>query len=530
MDAPIHTILVRETSAHPVQAMLLAVFLCLATIFLVIGQIFTPMGKRRVPGKEWKLPPGPPGLPILGNLLDLKSARSDPDFKWVNSLTQYGEMATVHLGSKTWIFLNSQRVVSEIIAKRGSITNGRSPMPVASGIVSRHSRSLILPPAGWTEKRRVMHSLLSGTALRQYGAWQELESTQLLAEYLFQPQRWYRHHYRYANSVVHRIALGERLTKTNKELADLQDVVTYFVGSIGSSMVDWFPELDALPRRLQPWRRYWEKLGQWNYEVYRSWWVPVREKVEAGTAPPSFVRDVLLHEDTKFTGDDQEAMYVTMQLIEAGSDTTREVLNIFVMSALCYPEVFQKARAEVDRICVTDQEQLRLPGLDDMERMPYICAIIKELLRWRPIFPLTPDHVLTSDLEFEGYHIPAGVGFVINEIPVCNECEKPDVFKPERWLDGHEADVAHGLWQFGGGRRICVGYRLAQRGLFINVARLAFCYNYAASGPIDSRRLNHHLTEEPFPVKVTPRSEQHAQLIIEEASREGVLEDSKSRP
>ncbi|KAF7155436.1 hypothetical protein CNMCM5623_007507 [Aspergillus felis] len=414
MDAPIHTILVREASAHPVQATLLAVFLCLTTTFLVIRQVFTPIGKRRVPGKQWKLPPGSSSLPILGNLLDLKSARSDPDFEWLTSLTKYGEMTTVHLGSKTWIFLNSQRVVSEIIAKRGSITNGRSPMPVASGIVNRHGRSLILPPAGWTEKRRVMHSLL----------------------------------------MVHRIALGECLAKTNNELADLQDVVTHFLDSIGSSMVDWFPELDALPRWLQPWRRHWEKLGQWNYEVYRSWWVPV----------------------------------------------------------------FQKARAEVDRICGTDKEKLRLPVLDDMDQMPYTCAIIKKLLRWRPIFPLTPDHGLTSDLEIEGYHIPAGVGFVINEIPVCSECENPDVFKPERWLDGHEADVAHGLWQFGGGRRICVGYRLAQRGLFINLACLVFCYDYGASGPIDSRRLNHHSTEEPFPVKVTPRSKQHAQLIIEEAS------------
>ena len=389
-------------------------------------------------------------------------------------------MTTLHLGSKTWIVLNSQRVTSEIIAKKGSITNGRSPMPIASGIVSRYGRSLLLPPNGWTEKRRVMHSLLSGTALRQYAEWQELESTQLLAEYLFQPKLWYRHHYRYANSVVHRIALGERLVKTGKELADLQDVVTLFIGSIGSSLVDWFPQMDSLPKPLQLWRGHWEKLAQWNYEVYRSWWVPVRESIDAGTAPPSFVRDVLLHNDTKFTGDDQEAMYVAMQLIEAGSDTTREALNIFAMAALCHLEAYQKAREEVDKICAADQDNLRLPVMTDMEQMPYICAFIKEILRWRPIFPFTPDHVLTSDLEFEGYHFPAGVGFVINGIAVCEECEEPDVFKPERWLDGHETNAAHGLWQFGGGRRICVGYRLAQRGLFLNIARLVMCYNYAA--------------------------------------------------
>ncbi|GLI76682.1 hypothetical protein PoHVEF18_004958 [Penicillium ochrochloron] len=173
-------------------------------------------------------------------------------------------MTTLHLGSKTWILLNSKRVVSEIIAKRGSLTNGRSPIPIASGIVGRNGRSLLLPPSQWTENRRVMHSLLSGTAMKQYGSWQELESTQMLAEYYFQPQRWYRHHYRDANSVVHRIALGERLVKSGKQLADLQDVVTKFVVSIGTSLVDWFPGLDKLPRVLQPRRRHWEELGDWN--------------------------------------------------------------------------------------------------------------------------------------------------------------------------------------------------------------------------------------------------------------------------
>ncbi|KAI2913126.1 hypothetical protein CBS63078_3765 [Aspergillus niger] len=529
MSKSVHAQISGIAREYPFSATLVTIAAFLATIFLVIREIFTPVGKRRrPPGKRCKLPPGPRGIPIFGSLLDVRKVRDDQDHIINNDLAKYGEMTTLHLGSKTWILLNSKRVVSEIIAKRGTLTNGRSPMPIASGIVSRNGRSLLLPPSGWTEKRRVMHSLLSGTALKQYASWQELESTQLLAEYLFQPERWYRHHYRYANSVVHRIALGERLVKSGKELEDLQNVVTYFVGSIGSSLIDWFPELDRLPRALQPWRKHWEKLGNWNEEVYKSWWIPVRDKVEQGTAPPSWVRDVLLHPDTKFTGDDQEAMYVAMQLLEAGSDTTREVLNIFVMAALCYPRVFQKAREEVDRLCCTEGG-LRLPGIEDLEHMPYICALIKELLRWRPIFVLTPDHVLTSDMEFEGYHFPAGVGFVINEVPVCNECEDPEEFKPERWLDGHETDAAHGLWQFGGGRRICVGYRLAFRGLFINVARLVFCYNYAAAGPYNPKRLNHHKTDEPFPVKVTPRSEDHVNLILREGESLQVLEDAKRR-
>lgn len=322
-----------------------------------------------------------------------------------------------------------------------------------------------------------MHGLLSGSALKQYGEWQEEESTQMMAEYVFKPEKWHRNHFRYANSVIVRIALGERPLKSTKDLEDLQNAVTFFVGSIGRSIVDWFPDLARLPQFLQIWRPYWARLGQWNYDLYSKWYNPIKAKVEDGTAPPSFVRDFLLHPDARFKGDSDDLMYVAMQLIEAGSDTTREALNILIMAALEHPRVFAKARAEVDSVCDVGQ-RARLPTLEDMESLRYICAMTKEVLRWRPIFPLTPDHVASQDIEFDGYYFPAGTGFTINGPAVCDECEQPEAFNPERWLDGHEMDIAHGLWQFGGGRRICVGYRLAQRSLFINIARLVQCVDY----------------------------------------------------
>ncbi|KAJ9137172.1 Cytochrome P450 [Pleurostoma richardsiae] len=527
MIGQIRDLLVGLYGKHPILSVLAFFVSSLALIVVAIADYFKPIGKRRgKTGKKPRLPPGPPGLPIIGNLLALDKGRHDPNHKMLLDVARYGEMTTLHLGAKTWIFLNSKRVVSEIIVKRGSVTNTRSPMPISSGIVSRDGRSLVLPQEAWMERRRVMHSLLSGSALQQYGEWQELESTQMMAEYLFKPGRWYRHHYRYANSVVHRIALGERLTKSSKELADLQNCVTFFVGSIGSSVIDWFPDLAKLPKFLQVWRPSWEALGQWNYNVYHSWWAPVRKQVEDGTAPPSFVRDVLLHEDTKYTGSDQDAMYLAMQLIEAGSDTTREALNIMVMAALEYPEAFEKARADVDRVCGTGVDA-RFPRLSDMDDLRYICAMAKEVLRWRPIFIVTPDHTSSQDIDFEGYHFPAGTGFVINEVAVGNECENPEAFYPDRWMDGYETDIARGLWQFGGGRRICVGYRLAQRSLFINIARLVQCVDFKPDGPYNPKILNLESTDEPFPVKATIRSKEYEKLILEEAERAGVLEDAK---
>lgn len=47
------------------------------------------------------------------------------------------------------------------------------------------------------------------------------------------------------------------------------------------------------------------------------------------------------------------------------------------------------------------------------------------------------------------------------------------------------------------------------------------------AGPYNSKQLNHHRTDEPFPLKITPRSEQHIKLILEEGGRLEVLEDAK---
>ena len=391
-------------------------------------------------------------------------------------------MATLRMGNRTWVMLNSNRVVQEIIAKRANITGERPYLPVASGLTSRHKRTVLRQTKEWSEGRRVMHHLLSGTALKNYEKVQDLESIQLLANYLERPNQWYLHHYRYAYSVIHRIVVGERPRQTQKQLDDFQRVTVEFIRGMNTSLVDFFPMLANLPKLLQPWRRHWEITGQDHYNVFKAWWAPIKHDITEGIAPPSFVKDVLLHTSTKFSRDDEEAMYLATSIVAAGSDNVRMTLNAFVMAALCYPETMQRARDEIDSICGNTAE--RLPGLKDMKSLPYLSAMIKEGLRWRPTVPLIPQHHLTQDLEFETYRFPAGTDFVINSLAVCQEFEDAAEFRPERWLDGKEDSVTQGLWQFGGGRRVCVGYKIAQQELFLAYSRLLYCFDFAAVRPL----------------------------------------------
>ena len=48
-----------------------------------------------------------------------------------------------------------------------------------------------------------------------------------------------------------------------------------------------------------------------------------------------------------------------------------------------YPDVQKKAQDEIDAVIGND----RLPDFDDRNKLPYIEAIIAELLRWLPVAP-----------------------------------------------------------------------------------------------------------------------------------------------
>ena len=69
-----------------------------------------------------------------------------------------------------------------------------------------------------------------------------------------------------------------------------------------------------------------------------------------------------------------------------------------------YPEVQSKAQAELDVIVGHD----RPPNLNDEMKLPYISALLREVLRWHVATPIGVPHCTSEDDEYEGYFIPAG--------------------------------------------------------------------------------------------------------------------------
>ena len=69
-----------------------------------------------------------------------------------------------------------------------------------------------------------------------------------------------------------------------------------------------------------------------------------------------------------------------------------------------HPEVQKRAQAELDAVVGPN----RLPEFEDQDSLPYICALTKELLRWRTVVPLSIPHRSMQDDEYRGYLIPKG--------------------------------------------------------------------------------------------------------------------------
>jgi cytochrome P450 len=67
-----------------------------------------------------------------------------------------------------------------------------------------------------------------------------------------------------------------------------------------------------------------------------------------------------------------------------GADTTVSALGTFFLAMLANPEAQKKAQAEIDFVIGNG----RLPDFDDEESLPYVSALIKEVMRWRSVTPI----------------------------------------------------------------------------------------------------------------------------------------------
>ena len=74
------------------------------------------------------------------------------------------------------------------------------------------------------------------------------------------------------------------------------------------------------------------------------------------------------------------------------------------------PDVQKKAQEEIDSVVGVD----RLPTYGDREHLPYVHALVTEVLRWHNVAPLGVPHRASDDGIINGYFIPKGSIIITN--------------------------------------------------------------------------------------------------------------------
>ncbi|KAL1890728.1 hypothetical protein Sste5346_008053 [Sporothrix stenoceras] len=481
-------------------------------------------------------PPGPPTIPILGNIhLMPKRDLHIQLRKWAD---QYGPVFSLILGTQTLIILSSDQAVKDLLDKKSNIYSDRPELYVGQKLASGNLRLLMMGYGQtWRGFRKLFHSLLNVTASKTYLTYQVLENKQMLYELITQPEDFLYHIRRYSNALTTTMVFGWRTpTYQDDKLMQLFDGFSEFADlnqTGAAALLDAFPLLRNIPESLNPTRRLAKTLHAKEKALYLSHWLKAKDEISKGTIAPCFC--VGLAEAQKKEGfSDDQACYISGTLLEAGSDTTSNTIYAFVQAMLLYPEVQRKAQKTVDDVIGED----RLPTMDDDASLQYVRAIMKETIRWMPttILGAVP-HAVTEDDYYNGYLIPKGAG-VMNNVWGIHMDEKrhvePRRFDPDRYLDDRQSlgeasanpdPAKRDQFTFGAGRRICPGIHVAERSLFLAISRILWGFDItpaldAQGKPIlpDPEKLTQGFVcmPEEFKATIRPRSEVRKQKMLAE--------------
>ncbi|KAK7449191.1 hypothetical protein VKT23_013337 [Stygiomarasmius scandens] len=460
-----------------------------------------------------KLPPGPRGLPIVGNIFQVSTEAWNEFAQWKK---EFGPIVYLNFAGKDVVLLNSHKAVVDLLDRRAAIYSDRPRNIVASEILTR---SLLVVFRRyddlWRAMRRAAHEGLHKGIAKDYFPIQQNEAIYLADGMLRDASSWDNHLRRAAASTIMSLTYDTPMIKDEKEpsVAYINDFVSRLTRAAfpGAHYVELFTWMKYLPSSIAPWKKYAEDWYRKDEVVFKSLYNDVRERVVAGDERPSFCATIIKDKMNEFN--DAEAAYLAGTMYAAGAETSSAVLAWFMHAMLLNPEVQRKAHEELDAIVGRD----RMPTFSDYDQLPYIRGIVKESLRLRPVDPVGLPHRSIEDDWYEGYYIPKGTTVIANVLSLNRDPEiyGPDAaeFKPERHIvDGKIApavedtkDESH--FTFGFGRRICVGRHVANYGLFIDIACILWACHILpvkdASGklilPVEDKEVNHGLVVRPVP-------------------------------
>jgi len=168
-----------------------------------------------------------------------------------------------------------------------------------------------------------------------------------------------------------------------------------------------------------------------------------------------------------------------MDMVVGGTDTTSNTIEFALAEMMNKPEVLKRAQQELEDVVGKDN----IVEESHINKLPYLYAIMKEVLRMHPTLPLLVPHCPSESCVIGGYTIPKGARVFVNAWAIHRDpsiWENPLEFKPERFLDGKwdYSGNDFNYFPFGSGRRICAGTAMAERMFMFMLGSLIHSFDW----------------------------------------------------
>ncbi|KAF9526842.1 cytochrome P450 [Crepidotus variabilis] len=425
------------------------------------------------------------------------------------------------------IILNSCDIMDEF-DKKGAIYSDRPVLEMGGELVG-YAESLVLMrygPRFRTYRKHFSRYIGPNKPIQSLHPLVEQESRKFLRRTLENHKNLSGNLRKLAGGIILGLAYGYEVQDGDDQFINLIEQANnnFNKASVpGAYLVDVIPALKHLPdwvpgtsflKLARDWRRDTEAMADVPYAF-------TKKQVAAGTAVPSFVSTGLEDEASRSSEYIRDLKWTAASLYGGGADTTVSSEYAFFLAMVLFPEVQKKAQAELDVVIGND----RLPTIADMPRLPYVNAVVTEVLRWNSVAPLGVPHTAMEDGYINGYFVPKGTILIANLWAMLHDPEiypDPFVFNPERHLGPEpQRDVRRVC--FGYGRRICPGMHLAEVSVYslVSTSLAVFNMEKALDGngvpmtPVHENTNGIISYPKPFDCAIKPRSEKALALITE---------------
>ncbi|EIM84081.1 CyP450 monooxygenase [Stereum hirsutum FP-91666 SS1] len=509
---------------------LLDIGVCCTTLIVAVT-LYT----RRQQFKQLNLPypPGPKGLPIIGNVFD--NPEKQPWVTYRDWSRQMGSpIIRLDMMGRKIVVINEFQAAVDLFEKRGSMHLNRPRFPMMNEACGGKWLFVLTDELDhWELCRHTFDSYFRKAEMTRWRAHQLSTAHALLTRLLESPERFEGHIHHITAAMFVDIAYGIEAKQEDDEFIDVSERALRGLENCNNTgIIDIFPWLQHIPSWIpgMRWKQSIDVLKTYVLQMVDAPYERVKEGLNEGLAKPCVTTDLMARFEDEITDNfrrEYAIKSIAGTVYVAGYDTTASVLNTFCLVMTLFPDVQRRAQAEIDRVVGPSSD--RLPEFSDQESLPYITAIVKEILRWAPPLPLGLPHRTSTADTYNGYYIPKDCMVLGNSWAILRDPEAypdPDTFNPSRFLthDGTKIDptVRDPEVTFGYGRRIWPGRFVAHESLWITFAYILATFEIERKVGDDGKLvpmpeemfvmgLVSHPTK--FSCSITPRSEASVRLV-----------------